>query len=125
MRRSADMVRVRKLFNTNDSEREYEEILLMPYSEYVSMLNWKVYGEKTEEYKYRWYSIEYVFDWIIYHIRLSSSGGLRQRSTIRANMTPLKKAGIRSSMAIISAAVTSIIYDFLIKPMILVLQTFF
>ena len=73
MRRSADMVRVRKLFNTNDSEMEYEEILLMPYSEYVSMLNWKVYGKKTEEYKYRWYSIEYVFDWIIYHIRLSSS----------------------------------------------------
>lgn len=109
MRRGTDMVRVRKMINTNDSEREYEDILLMPYSEYAYLLNWKGYGEKTEEYKYHWYSIEYVIDWINYHIRLSSSGGLRQRSTIRPNDSPAQKAIKRGAIWLISIILAAII----------------
>lgn len=83
------IVRIKEIHNTNDTvERQYYEIYLTTFSEYISKTNYKGYGGNCIILlPYKWYEIQRFWNVLSFWILLKIFRNNRQRITKQIHKT--------------------------------------
>lgn len=80
MKKSNSITRVREIHNMSDKDQNqnYYEIYLTTYKEFINKTNRKIFGVSIEQYPYKWYNFQYVYEVPAFLLQLSLSKWLKK-----------------------------------------------